>query len=293
MTQIASHQTVAPRSGRPARVPVAAPSAPTAPRRPARPSLFVAPAIVVLGRDERSKPHASWFGEADVRAARHAAQLMGMRSLGVAGGDEALAALAARLPSGRLFESGRAFVPFVKGELYDQLVAYLPAEAEVVGPVGDGTAVDELSGERDAPVVIAATPKRKGGRRKAVATDATPDDTSADGPSGDDGDSGDHDGESGDGGDRSADSDGSDDDDASAPDDGHRPTGWPAIRLGSLVLATEGAAEGWFEAIVDQALEGDNFILRWRDWPDEPHFARNRNQLALLPTGRLTWAKRS
>lgn len=64
------------------------------------------------------------------------------------------------------------------------------------------------------------------------------------------------------------------------------PTDWLAIRAGSLVLATSGAAaDGWFESVVVEAKADDLMVLRWRDFPDEALFLRRRDQLALLPAG--------
>lgn len=87
-------------------------------------ALFGTAPLVLLGRDEAGRPHASRFSPEDGPAARQAAALMGMATL-EAEGDE-LAGLAAQLPTGKLFESGRAFVPFVKGALYEQLHDHLP-----------------------------------------------------------------------------------------------------------------------------------------------------------------------
>lgn len=83
-------------------------------------------ALIVLGRDDAGRPHASWFGEADSVAATQAAELMGMVAIDVAGGE--LRALAGKLPQGRVFASGKAFVPFVKATLFDQLASHVSAE---------------------------------------------------------------------------------------------------------------------------------------------------------------------
>lgn len=57
-----------------------------------------------------------------------------------------------------------------------------------------------------------------------------------------------------------------------------------AIKVRSLLLATEGDGEGWFEAIVTRQADADGvFVLTWRDYPDQAPFARHRDQLALLP----------
>jgi hypothetical protein len=38
-----------------------------------------APALVVFGRDEAGKAHASWFDQGDAKLAKKAAELMGCR----------------------------------------------------------------------------------------------------------------------------------------------------------------------------------------------------------------------
>ena len=78
-------------------------------------------AVVVYGRDEANKAHASWFGAADVELAIKAAGMMGMRVLPVTT-DEHRAA-ASKLAAGRIFESGRGFVPFAKEASYKALEA--------------------------------------------------------------------------------------------------------------------------------------------------------------------------
>ncbi|MGH0276934.1 hypothetical protein NKZ35_30775 [Sinorhizobium meliloti] len=79
--------------------------------------------FMLVGLDDQGKPHASWFAEDDGDAAAVAADLMDM-ALIVVEGDE-LTAVAKTLPRGKLFESGKAFVPFVKRATYDQIAAYL------------------------------------------------------------------------------------------------------------------------------------------------------------------------
>jgi hypothetical protein len=79
-----------------------------------------------VGLDDQGKPHASWFGEEDGDAAAVAADLMDMALLDITG--EELTAIAAKLPRGKLFESGKAFVPFVKRTVYDQLATYFDEE---------------------------------------------------------------------------------------------------------------------------------------------------------------------
>jgi hypothetical protein len=53
------------------------------------------------------------------------------------------------------------------------------------------------------------------------------------------------------------------------------------IGLGSLVLATTGPAEGWFEAEVI-GINGAMLTLKWRDY-NEPTVVRRRHELGFLP----------
>jgi hypothetical protein len=53
---------------------------------------------------------------------------------------------------------------------------------------------------------------------------------------------------------------------------------------GAVVLAPYGPLEGWWEAVIIKA-KGELFTLKRRDYPDDPVFARRRNQLVLIPPG--------
>jgi len=59
------------------------------------------------------------------------------------------------------------------------------------------------------------------------------------------------------------------------------PHDFDEVGPGSLVLARDEEAEGWYEAIVVLA-QGDHLWLRWRDYPRERQIQRERHQLALL-----------
>ncbi|MGU3480130.1 hypothetical protein [Methylobacterium sp. D48H] len=80
-----------------------------------------AAALVVFGTDKGGKPHAAWFGPTDVSLATKAAATIGFRALVLC--DDAQRSAAAELPQGRVFGSGRAFVPFVAREVYERLQA--------------------------------------------------------------------------------------------------------------------------------------------------------------------------
>jgi len=70
---------------------------------------------------------------------------------------------------------------------------------------------------------------------------------------------------------------------SAVPDAPKRPQDWDEIGIGSLVLATVGVKDGWWESIVI-AVNGDSFTLKWRDFPRDPVFVRTRTEVALLPT---------
>jgi hypothetical protein len=80
-----------------------------------------APALVVFGRDKGGKPHASSFTQSEADLATKAAELMGLRTLPIR--TDAERALATKVPRGRVFASGRAFVPFIKAALLTELQA--------------------------------------------------------------------------------------------------------------------------------------------------------------------------
>ncbi|MBX5201029.1 hypothetical protein [Rhizobium sp. NZLR1] len=90
--------------------------------------------VIVLGRDDNGKAHASFFPATDAQPASRAASLMGM--LALPADNDAVRSLLPKLPKGKLFDSGKAFVPFVKQDLYKQIAAHLPeadrAKAEEV-----------------------------------------------------------------------------------------------------------------------------------------------------------------
>ena len=63
-----------------------------------------------------------------------------------------------------------------------------------------------------------------------------------------------------------------------------RPQDWEEIGIGSLVLATVGVEDGWWESVV-LGVNGEMLTLKWRDFPGERTFVRRRTELALLPVG--------
>lgn len=86
---------------------------------------------VILGIGQDTKPHAARFAVADHAAVAKAAELMDCR-VGKAITEPAVK-LAAKLPRGKLFDSGKALVPLVKVETYYSLLNALSFD-EPVGP---------------------------------------------------------------------------------------------------------------------------------------------------------------
>ena len=123
-------------------------------------------AIVLFGKDEGGKAHASAFSEAEADLARKAAALMGMSVLTVA--TDAELALAAKLPKGRIFASGKGFVPFVAARLFAEIAA-VHREAR---PNGGGTNDDS------AAFALQAAHDSEAGRGTDLITPSQPNDWS-------------------------------------------------------------------------------------------------------------------
>lgn len=102
--------------------------------------------LVLYGRDEAGKPHAASFVAAESEGAQAACVAMGLRSVALEG--ETVQKIARLLPVGRLFPSGKAFVPFVKAALYADLLSALGEEEE---SEDEGDA--ELEHEKFAPAL--------------------------------------------------------------------------------------------------------------------------------------------
>ena len=164
-----------------------------------------APDLIVLGPDDQGKPRAARFPASQADLVAKAAKAM---NLTVCKPDGAtLAELAKKLTTGRLYATGRGFVPPVGRNLYGKIVEQL----KLVGqPVPKD--VEQASAEQPAPGL---------------------------------------------------------------------PATWDDIAVGHLVIAQEGAVDGWWEAIV-LARDGDMLTLKWRDYPQQPNVVRHAGSVALL-----------
>lgn len=89
--------------------------------------------LILVGLDNQGKPHAASFTAEQADAATLAADIMEMAPIEVQG-DELLA-LSGLLPKGKLFESGKAFVPFTKRQTYDRLATFLDADYLIAAAV--------------------------------------------------------------------------------------------------------------------------------------------------------------
>jgi hypothetical protein len=93
--------------------------------------------LLVLGFDEQQKPCGARFVDAKPDLVAKAAQVMGLKAY-KPNSPEA-AELAKKLPIGRLYANGRAFVPNVRQSLYSDVIVALAAEPQqaAVGPDDD------------------------------------------------------------------------------------------------------------------------------------------------------------
>jgi hypothetical protein len=94
------------------------------------------PVLVVLGYGDRQTPQGARFDRADRDLVAKAADLMGL-NLYEATSPEAIAA-AENLPAGRLYATGRGFVPNIRGALYSQVLAALTAGPNPPAPAQFG-----------------------------------------------------------------------------------------------------------------------------------------------------------
>jgi hypothetical protein len=116
---------------------IAKPAKSTKPAKPAKrakaakqaaPAKKVAPAkpagktYIVLGTDEYAKPRAARFSAQQPDLLAKAAEAMRLRLVEVEAANEELAEVAAKLPAGRLHATGKGMVPYIKGELYYELL---------------------------------------------------------------------------------------------------------------------------------------------------------------------------
>ena len=86
--------------------------------------------LVLFGIDNRGKPKGARFGKEHASLAMKAATQLQLQVL--ASNDPKVAEIAARLPVGRVHGTGRAFVPIIHRDLYDQLLAAAAANGNAL-----------------------------------------------------------------------------------------------------------------------------------------------------------------
>jgi len=232
--------------------------------------------MVVYGFDQDKKPRAAKFSEAEFELARKAAKLMGLQVY--EGEATKLKTVLKPLPPGNVYATGWDFVPSIRHNQFDALVAKLngiksettdavvhiglPVSWDAIGighlvlgqadSSADGwwpTFVENVDGDmlllqaRDFPEVQVVR------HRFAVALLYTANYV--------------------------------------APDHGTSvapglPVSWDTLAAGHLVIAQEEDAEdGYWEAVIVE-IDGDTLTLQWRDYPRQPKVKRHRTAVALL-----------
>jgi hypothetical protein len=104
-------------------------------------------AVIVLGYDDEQKPRGARFVDAKPDLVTKAAELMDLKVYQATSED--VAAIAEKLPVGRLYANGRGFVPNIRQNLYSDLVVALALEPEAaLSPENDK---DSLPAARGLP----------------------------------------------------------------------------------------------------------------------------------------------
>jgi hypothetical protein len=103
--------------------------------------------LIVLGYDDQQKPRGARFDHDKPDLVTKAADLMGLKVYRTSNPD--VAAIAQKLPVGRLYANGRGFVPNIWQDLYSDLIVELAVEpAAALSPENDK---DNLPAARGLP----------------------------------------------------------------------------------------------------------------------------------------------
>jgi hypothetical protein len=106
---------------------------------------------VILGIDVDGRAHGSRFEERDAPFVVRAAELMGFHVIRVAPDNDELCGIAEKLPLGKIFATGRAFVPFVSRSAFDRLATMVEGGVTTRAPqaIGANQAPEMLQAESD------------------------------------------------------------------------------------------------------------------------------------------------
>ena len=92
------------------------------------PATTATPPLIVLGYGDQQKPRGARFDQDKLDLVTKAAELIGLKVYDTSNPD--VAAIAKKLPVGRLYANGRGFVPNIRQSLYSDLVVALGVEPE-------------------------------------------------------------------------------------------------------------------------------------------------------------------
>jgi hypothetical protein len=84
--------------------------------------------LLVYGLDEAGKPKGARFAASDSEKVLPITKAMNLQSC--QDGSEPIAAVGVKLPVGRIYARGKAFIPNIKRDLYDKLLAAIGSSAE-------------------------------------------------------------------------------------------------------------------------------------------------------------------
>ena len=262
--------------------------------------------VVLFGIDSHGKPKGARFGRDHADLAIKAASQLQLRVL--ASNDPKVADLATQLPVGRVHATGRTFVPFIRRDLYDKLVAAAPngnahpastlagggpGAAGMGTPGGSAPNLPKTWQEISLGDLVVAQQSPDDGWYEAIVIEAASDMLKVrwrdyprerpivrhrlrlgllyPGPTSDTAKAN-----------KAAAKDQKPA--ATAPAAGSRPLpqDWQQIDVGQLVLAkSEGPWSSWWEAVPVEKV-GDGFKLRWRDGVNKLLCTRARLDLALI-----------
>jgi hypothetical protein len=96
------------------------PASQTAPTKKSAPTQPRLKSYILLGADEYAKPRAARFTGEDPALLAKAAETMHLRLVEIT--EPEVAEIAALLPAGRLHANGKGLVPYVKGDVYTELM---------------------------------------------------------------------------------------------------------------------------------------------------------------------------
>ena len=114
------------------------------------------PTTVVLGVGADGKPHASRFEQRDAPFVARPAALMGFHVITVSPENDELHGIAAALPLGKIFATGRAFVPFVSRSRFDKLAPLVESGIGSAKPAEPIPAPDKPAATTEAEAVSSA-----------------------------------------------------------------------------------------------------------------------------------------